>query len=335
VEPGVRAGERPEPPGEGGLLGRIRGVREELLELIDHEQVRPIGGCAREDRLERGERGGAGPHRLDDPGARARRLQAADVGHDTREDDGRLAGARRAVDDEEARPSVVDEGLHVAEGLLALGIAAEEEAAVLGLEGAEAPVRAEDDGAGIVAVGRAGVELEARPVEVLREAGEAGASEGEGAPQRMQVDEQRLIEDLGEDLRALDRERIAGSDDRLDAGAMQRLGDAAEMVAGVAVVAAIAGGEHDEAQRVGVGGEELAEAPAVDDARRALTVEHQAVGRTSATAMAEQMEHGEGLARRLGAGQGPGEALRGGMGEHVGAESKPMWPASHASLMAR
>ncbi len=166
VKPRVSAREGPEPPGEGLPLGRVLGVGEELLELVDDEEVRPVGRCTRDNRLKGGERGGAGSHRLHDPGALARRLQAADVGHDAREDDGRLAGTRRAVDDDEAGPPVVDQRLHVAEGLLALRVATEKEAGVLGLKGAQAPVRAKDDGAGFVAVGRAGVELQARPIQV-------------------------------------------------------------------------------------------------------------------------------------------------------------------------
>ena len=83
---------------------------------------------------------------------------------------------------------------------------------MLGLEGAQAPIRAEDDGAGIVAVGFASVELEAHPVEVLCEVGEPGAVEDEGMLERVQVDEQSAVEGLGEDIRAGDRERVAGSD---------------------------------------------------------------------------------------------------------------------------
>ncbi|MBK8262596.1 MAG: hypothetical protein IPK80_14840 [Nannocystis sp.] len=219
---------------------------EELFELVDDQEERPPSGRAWEERRECGARSRARPHGLDDPGTLACRLQATDFGHHTREDHGRLAGARRAVDDEEAWPSVVDEGLHVGDGLLALRVPAEEEAAVLGLKRAQAAIRAEDDRAGVVAVGLAGVELEARPVEVLREAGQAGAGEREGALERVQIDEERAIQSFGEDVRASDRERVTGGDDRLDPAAMERLGDAAEVIARVADVAAVARGEHDQ-----------------------------------------------------------------------------------------
>jgi hypothetical protein len=192
-----------------------------------------------------GARSRARPHGLDDPGTLACRLQATDVGHHTREDHGRLAGARRAVDDQKSGPPGVDQRLHVGEGLLALRVPAEEEAAVLGLKRAQAAIRAEDDRAGVVAIGLAGVELEARPVEVLREAGQAGAGEREGALERVQVDEERAIQSFGEYVRASDRERVTGGDDRLDPATMERLGDAAEVIARVADVAAVARGEHD------------------------------------------------------------------------------------------
>lgn len=113
-----------------------------------------------------------------------------------------------------------------------------------GLENEQAAVRAEHDGAGVVAVGLASVELQARPVEVLDVPGESGAGEGEGV--------------------------------------LERLGDAAEVITEGAGVATVAGGKHDETQRMGMSHEELPEAAGVDGERGPLlAVEHQAEGRAS------------------------------------------------------
>ncbi len=128
-----------------------------------------------------------------------------------------------------------------------------------------------------------------------------------------------MIEGLGEDVRAFDRERIARGDDGLDAGAMEGLSDAAEVVAEVAIVAAVARSEDDEAEPLCVRREDLPQAPAVNDLHRAaFAIEREAVGRAATTAVAEKVEYGEGLARGLSAGKGLRQALGGGVGEDIG-----------------
>jgi hypothetical protein len=204
------------------------------------------------------------------------------------------------------------------------------------VEGEEAAVGAEDDGAGVVAVDLAGVQLQAGPVEVLGAARERGSGDGECALERVQVDEERAVEILGEDDRASDRERVARGEDGLESGAMQGLGEAAEVVAEGAGVAAVAGGEHDQAERAGVGREQLTEPTGVEERRGAdLPVESEAEGGAGGAAVGEEVEHGERSTGRFGGRERVREGSRGGVREDVavGVE-EPTCPSDQAAASA-
>jgi hypothetical protein len=123
VHAGVGAREGPQLLHEGLAGLRVGDVREELLELVDDEQQRTVRATG-EELLQHGDRRRPGGHLQDLPRARATGREAGDLGDDARQHHRRLAGARGADDDEEAGLVGVDQGLEVAEGLVALGLAA-------------------------------------------------------------------------------------------------------------------------------------------------------------------------------------------------------------------
>src|SRR5262249_54909697 len=151
--------------------------------------------------------------------------------------------------------------------LLLRGLPTEKKAGVLGLKRQQAAVGTKDDRAMVLAVFGTGVELQARPVEPSGRPRQGAARRQERALHRAWRTEQPAIELLGKDDRARHRERIARGDDRVEPGAMQRLGDAAEVAAELSGVGAVAGAEHDQANHFGKRKQELPQPASVEKRR--------------------------------------------------------------------